>query len=120
MSKSFNALLVGNLEMRGLLDPAQKPLFTEWAEDARADISLDDMLHMASGLDLPEIYQPGTAVTSMLFTSHDSTEVGLGVELVAAPGTRYQYSSGSCNVLSQIIQDKVSGSFLHSIHNLHT
>ncbi|MBV1900536.1 MAG: serine hydrolase, partial [Kordiimonadaceae bacterium] len=120
MSKSFNALLVGNLEMRGLLDPAHKPLFTEWAEDARAEISLDDMLHMASGLDLPEIYQPGTAVTAMLFTAHDSAEIGLDAQLVAAPGTRYQYSSGTANLLSQIIEDKVGGSFQHSLDNLHT
>jgi len=105
MSKSFNALMVGNMEMRGLINPAKTPVFAAWADDGRAAISLDDMLHMATGLDLSEVYNPGVAVTEMLFTAHDSTAVGLAVGLIEEPGTRFDYSSGTSNLLSRLVYD---------------
>jgi len=119
MSKSFNAVMLGNMEMRGLIDPAKKPLFEAWADDERADISVDDMLHMASGLDFSEVYVPGTAVTDMLFTAHSSTEVGLGVGMANKPGTRYDYSSGTSNLLSRLVFDAAGGTIDKSLENLH-
>lgn len=119
MSKSFNALMVGNMEMRGLIVPSHKPVFDEWADDERATISLDDMLHMASGLDLSEVYDPGTAVTSMLFTEHSGSSVGLKVGLVNEPGTHYDYSSGTTNLLAQLVFDRAGGTVQASIDNLH-
>lgn len=119
MSKSFNAIMLGNMEMRGVIDPAKKPLFEAWEDDERADISVDDMLHMASGLDLSEVYAPGTAVTNMLFTAHSSTEVGLSVGMANRPGTRYDYSSGTSNLLSRLVFDAAGGTIDKSLKNLH-
>jgi CubicO group peptidase (beta-lactamase class C family) len=120
MSKSFNALMVGNMEMRGLIDPAKKPLFAAWADDDRAAISLDDMMHMASGLDLSEVYAPGMPVTEMLFTAHDSTAVGVAVELVKKPGSYYDYSSGTSNLMARLVFDAAGGTIDSSLDNLHT
>jgi len=120
MSKSFNALMVGNMEMRGLIDPAKKPVFSAWANDDRAQISLEDMLHMASGLDLSEVYEPGMPVTEMLFTAHDSAAVGLSVGALHKPGTRYDYSSGTSNLLSRLVFDAAGGTLDKSLINLHS
>lgn len=109
MTKSMNAIMVGNMEMRGLIDPAHKPVFGNWARDERKEISLDDMLHMASGLDLAETYQPGETVTRLLFTENSGSALGLDVPLVAEPGTRYQYSSGTSNLLSRLVFEKNGG-----------
>jgi len=120
MAKSFNALMLGNMEMRGLIDPSKKPVFPEWAEDVRSQISLDDMLHMASGLDLSEIYEPGHAVTAMLFTAHSASEVGLAAESVATPGARWDYSSASSLLLSQLVYNAAGGTLDDALENLNT
>ena len=120
MAKSFNALMLGNMEMRGLIDPKKKPVFSEWADDERADISLDNMLHMASGLDLSEIYDPGEAVTAMLFTAHNPARVGLAADQRDTPGTRFDYSSGTSLLLSKLVYDAVGGTLDKALENLHT
>lgn len=120
MAKSFNALMVGNMEMRGLIDPAKKPVFAEWADDERAHISLDDMLHMASGLDLPEVYEPGEAVTEMLFTAHSGADIGLAAGVVADPGTHWGYSSGTSLLLSKLVYDRAGGTLDDTLADLST
>jgi len=120
MAKSFNALMLGNMEMRGLIDPAKKPVFDAWTEGERADISLENMLHMASGLDLSEVYDPGEAVTAMLFTAQNPAAVGLEAELLAAPGTHYDYSSATSLLLSKLVFDAAGGTLNASLENLDT
>lgn len=119
MSKSFNALMLGNMEMRGLIDPTKKPVFDAWSADSRADISVEDMLHMASGLDLSEVYAPGTAVTSMLFTEHSGAAIGLEAEQLHAPGSRFDYSSATTNLLAKLVYDAAGGTLDKSLENLH-
>jgi len=119
MAKSFNALMLGNMEMRGLIDPAKKPVFAEWAEGERAEISMDDMLHMASGLDLSEVYDPGEAVTAMLFTAHNPSAVGLKADLRDAPGTRFDYSSATSLLLSKLVHNAAGGTLDSALVNLH-
>ncbi|PCI59394.1 MAG: serine hydrolase [Kordiimonadales bacterium] len=119
MTKSFNALMVGNMEMRGLIDPLKKPVFSAWAADERADISLDDMMHMASGLDLSEIYTPGQAVTAMLFTEHSGAALGIAAEQRNAPGTRFDYSSATTNLMAKLVYDAAGGTLDASLANLH-
>ncbi len=119
MTKSMNAIMLGNMEMRGLIDPNKKPVFGVWANDERAEISLDDMLHMASGLDLAEIYQPGQTVTRLLFTENSGSDLGFDVPLVAEPGTRYGYSSGTSNLLARLVFEKNGGDAQANLDYLH-
>ncbi len=50
MTKTVNAALVGMAIKDGKLSLDQKNLFTQWAGDARADISVADLMAMTSGL----------------------------------------------------------------------
>lgn len=112
MSKSVNAVVAGLLVEDGLLkldDPVRAP---EWpAGDPRAAITARQLIQMTSGLSFAETYSPGgDDSTRMLFTAPDMASYAASQPLVAAPGTRWSYSSGSSNLLSRLIVAKLGGS----------
>jgi CubicO group peptidase (beta-lactamase class C family) len=119
MAKSFTAVMLGNLEYRGLLDPAAKPLFPQWAGDERATISLENMLHMTSGLDFDETYDPGHDATHMLFTEYSGSDYAMRSKLAYAPASYFNYSSGTANLLSRLTHDKLGGDLQSSLDNLY-
>jgi CubicO group peptidase (beta-lactamase class C family) len=56
MAKSMTSIMLGNLELRGLIDLTATPGFSEWSGDSRADIRIDQLLTMTDGLDFSEEY----------------------------------------------------------------
>jgi CubicO group peptidase (beta-lactamase class C family) len=110
MAKSLTAILFGQLEMMGLVSIDEAELFAQWADDARADITLENLLQMSSGLDFSEVYAPGSDATAMLFTSHSASDVALSSPLAHAPGSRFYYSSGTTNILARLLTERLGGS----------
>jgi CubicO group peptidase (beta-lactamase class C family) len=113
MAKSFTNALVGILVKQGKLsvkDPAPVP---EWAAagDPRRAISLDDILHMSSGLEWFEDYtaHPVSDVNRMLFLQPDMGAYAAAKPLAARPGSRWSYSSGSTNIVCRILRDAAGG-----------
>jgi CubicO group peptidase (beta-lactamase class C family) len=102
MAKSLSAIMLGNLELRGLLDAAKQPVFAQWASDNRREIALEHLLTMTDGLDFSEEYNPGHDATTMLFTTPSASGYALGRPLSATPGTFFNYSSGTANLLSRL------------------
>lgn len=102
MAKSLNSIMLGNLEMRGLIDLNAEPGFEQWAGDDRAAIKTSDMLTMTDGLDFSEEYNPGDDATAMLFTAPSSSDYVLQQPLAYEPGTHFNYSSGTANLLSRL------------------
>ncbi len=109
MAKSLNAIMLGNLEMRGVIDLKAKAGFSQWQADGRADITIENLLNMTDGLRFSEQYAPGDDATAMLFTSASSSEYVLDMPLAAEPGTRFNYSSGTANILSRLYTDTLGG-----------
>ena len=109
MAKSLNAIMLGNLEMRGLIDLTAKPQFSQWQNDERSAISIEHLLTMTDGLAFSEEYNPGDDATAMLFTSASPSDYVLGMPRAAAPGTRFNYSSGTANILSRLYTDTLGG-----------
>jgi CubicO group peptidase (beta-lactamase class C family) len=105
MAKSLNAIMLGNLEMRGLIDLESATGFDAWSGDARAEIAISDLLTMTDGLDFSEEYNPGDDATAMLFTSASSSDYVLDMPLAADPGRRFNYSSGTANLLSRLYME---------------
>lgn len=105
MAKSLTAIMLGNLEMRGLLSRQRQPVFDHWAADARAAISLTDLLTMTDGLDFEETYEPGDDATRMLFVAPSAADYALAVALGGTPGETFNYSSGTANLLARLHQD---------------
>ena len=106
MAKSLMAVALGNLEYRNLIDLSASPGFPGW-DDEQAGITVVDMLHMADGLEFSEEYEPGDDVTAMLFTVPASADYVLQQEALFEPGTFFNYSSGTANLLSKVHQDAI-------------
>ncbi len=103
MAKSITAILVGRLEALGMARADETGLFPAWGDDARAAISLENLLQMSSGLDFDEPYVPGSDSTRMLFQSPSAAAVALASPAAHAPGTQFYYSSGTTNLLAYLL-----------------
>jgi len=109
MAKSLMSVMLGNLVLRGRLDPQHTPLFSEWEGDGRRDIRLQDLLHMSDGLAFSEQYNPGDDATAMLFTAPSAAAYALAKPLNHPPGTHFNYSSGTANLLSKLYFEHTGG-----------
>lgn len=109
MAKSLTAVMLGNLELRNRLDLDAAAGFPEWENDARSSIKVTDLLTMSDGLDFSEQYNPGDDATTMLFTSPSASDFTLARPLKHAPGTQFNYSSGTANILSRIYLETLGG-----------
>ena len=110
MTKSVLSALVGILVGEGTLALRDKGLLPEWTkpDDPRSDITVEDLLRMRSGLEFSENYADlFSDVNQMLFVRHDSAAVAAAKPLAWLPGTSWQYSSGSTNLLSVIVRRAV-------------
>ena len=125
MAKSVLHAGVGLLVGAGRLDldaPAPVP---EWADpgDPRHAITLRQLLAMRDGLDFAEEYVDGNVsdTIEMLFGDGQCDMAHFAAErpLAAPPGTRFNYSSGTSNIISGIVARTVGpgesyARFLHS------
>jgi CubicO group peptidase (beta-lactamase class C family) len=104
MTKGVLSALIGVLVAEGRLVLKQRELLPEWkTPDPRADITLEDMLRMRSGLRFSEVYEDlSSDVIEMLFNQDDAAAYAASRPLDAAPGTAWSYSSGTTNILSRI------------------
>ena len=108
MAKSMLHAVVGMLVADGRLDldaPADVP---EWSApgDPRGAITLRHLLAMRDGLDWAEVYEDasGSDVIDMLFGSGQSDVAHFAADrpLAVPPGTRFNYSSGTSNIISRM------------------
>ena len=111
MAKSITHALTGILVDDGILDiyaPAQVP---EWQDDARSEITLDQLLRMSSGLAFQEDYVDGQAsdvIPMLMFDGrHDTGAFAASMPLVHEPGSHWYYSSGTTNIICRILKEVV-------------
>lgn len=104
MTKSITATYFGILQKKGKIDIFAPAPIAEWAKDGRKNITINDLLHMNSGLAWEEDYTKISDVTKMLFLAKDMGKVQAEKEAVAQPDTHWNYSSGTSNLLSGILR----------------
>ncbi|WOX06112.1 serine hydrolase domain-containing protein [Microbulbifer pacificus] len=109
MGKSLTSMMIGRLQALQPEQPISQPLFPQWS-DARADISLENLLQMSSGLDFDETYAPGSDATRMLFNAHSASGVALQSPLKYNPGEHFSYSSGTTNLLARWVYEQLGSS----------
>jgi CubicO group peptidase (beta-lactamase class C family) len=113
MAKSMLHAAVGVLVRQGRLSVAQRAAAPEWAGDGdpRAAITLDQLLHMTSGLRYAEDYVDAEVsdVIKMLFLpgADDTGAFAAALPLDHAPDTVSNYSSGTSNIISRMIREIV-------------
>ena len=109
MAKSVLHAVVGILVGERRLDLDARVDVPEWADavDARHAMTLRDLLAMRDGLDWVEDYTDDriSDVIQMLFGEGqtDTAHFAADRPLAAAPGTRFNYSSGTSNIVSGIV-----------------
>ena len=112
MTKSVTHALAGILVAQGKLSLEDNELLPAWraADDPRRGITLENLLHMESGLEFAEEYgNPLEDVTYMLVGTGDAATYAAEKPLEAAPGSRWAYSSGTTNIITRIFREAIGG-----------
>lgn len=106
VAKSLTATLIGRAVQLGLLRVDAPADIPEWRApgDPRAQVTLADLMHMASGLwtDGPgnradEVYLGGAAVT----------QTATAMPLEAAPGTRFRYANNDALLAARALRARL-------------
>jgi CubicO group peptidase (beta-lactamase class C family) len=108
MTKTVSAALVGIQLADNKLKPRQSG-FWPHAADPRAAITLAQLMSMSSGLRYNEGYGDVSDVTRMLYLEPDMAAYAASQPLVQAPGSTFNYSSGTTVLLSRIWQRAAAG-----------
>ncbi len=115
MAKSITHALVGLLVRDGRLDPAAPAPVPAWqgADDPRRAVTLDHLLRMLDGLEFVEVYEDAgrSDVVDMLFRTGRDDVAGFAESfgLAHRPGTWWNYSSGTSNIVAAIVGRTVGG-----------
>jgi CubicO group peptidase (beta-lactamase class C family) len=78
----------------------------DWQNDERKNITIDELLRMSSGLEFEEDYAKPCDATQMLFREKSSGLYAMKSKLSSAPNSVFYYSSGTANILQEIIRQQ--------------
>ena len=107
MTKSVTGAMAGALVKEGKMDVKKTTGFPEWADDDRKNITIENILHMSSGLEWVENYFTISEATVMLMQSDDMLASVKKSELLHEPGSYWSYSSGDANLLSGLLRSAI-------------
>ncbi len=111
MHKSVSAIAVGAAIDAGYISGTDTPIgtyITEWADDPRGEITVEQLLNMSSGLK-PLSSDGGMQSDSMRFMAGENVrETLLNLELSDEPGSVFHYA-GTVNQLLALIIERTSG-----------
>jgi CubicO group peptidase (beta-lactamase class C family) len=113
MAKSITHAAVGIAVGDGLLDPSAPAPVPGWRGTAKAEITLDQLLEMRSGLEFVEDYVDDSTshCLEMLYGEgkDDMASYAAALPLLHAPGTVWNYSSGTTNIVARVVGDAIGG-----------
>jgi CubicO group peptidase (beta-lactamase class C family) len=117
MTKTVINALVGILVKDGRLAVNRPAPVPEWqsADDPRRAITLDQLLRMSSGLEFDEsAWNPVSDVTVMLLGRPDAGLYAARKSLTTVPGTVWQYSSGTTNIISRALRAVINDDAIYT------
>jgi CubicO group peptidase (beta-lactamase class C family) len=111
VAKSFTNALLGILVRQGRLRTDQPVGAAEWASpnDQRAQITVEDLLRMQSGLDAPESESPASVVALMEYTQADMAGYGARHPAKEPRATEWEYTSADTLILDRLLGHTVGG-----------
>ena len=104
MTKSVTNAMIGMMVLDKKLEIQKPAPVDEWKNDAKAKITIDQLLRMSSGLGFVEDYASPSDATNMLFRSKGAGAFAIGGKVVAKPDAVWSYSSGTTNILQEIMR----------------
>jgi len=87
-AKSLTNAMVGIMVREGKLDVKQQAPIPQWKNDDRAEITIENLLHMSSGLQ-----SKGALTREAYWGGINTAEAIVESRLQAKPGTRWKYSN---------------------------
>lgn len=112
MAKSITHAAVGLLVAEGALDVDAPAPVADWRGTEKASITLQHLLTMSSGLEFVEDYVDAgvSHCIEMLFGAgrDDMAAYAAALPLAHAPGSHWNYSSGTTNIVAAIVGDVVA------------
>jgi CubicO group peptidase (beta-lactamase class C family) len=112
MTKTMTQAMVGLLVKDGKIridDPAP---IQEWQSDERKKITVNNLLQATSGLAWAESYfNPYASFHEMFIRSDDKAGYAATLALEHEPGTHWEYSSASTNLLSRIVRQETGDDY---------
>ena len=106
MTKSIVSSAFGVLAKQRKIDIYKPAPIAEWQNDDRKIITINDLLHMNSGLEWEEDYTKICDATEMLFQAEDMGKVQMDKPAKYKPNSHWYYSSGTTNLLSRILRSQ--------------
>ncbi|MBP8792599.1 MAG: serine hydrolase [Lutibacter sp.] len=106
MTKSLMSTVCGVMSQQGLLNKDELAPISEWKNDERSKITINNLLQMNSGLEWEEDYTKISDVTKMLYLDTDMTKSGINKKPISKPNEHWSYSSGSTNLVAGIMRQK--------------
>jgi CubicO group peptidase (beta-lactamase class C family) len=109
MTKSITNSLYGIMVHKGMMDIDTPAPIEEWTSDTdpRHEITTDDLLRMSSGLHWEEVYSNVSTATNMLYKYSNMGGFAASQDLEYEINSKWYYSSGTTNILSRIIREKL-------------
>jgi len=108
MTKSITNALVAITVKEGKLTIEEPAPVVAWQNDDRKKITVNNLLQASSGLEWSESYfAPWSTFHKMFIRSDDKAAFAASQKLAHEPGTFFQYSSGTTNILSRIVRERV-------------
>ena len=110
MTKSVVNALLGILTQQGYLSPSFPAPIPEWrgSTDPRHEIEVEHLMRMTTGLALDETGS-GFDPSNQMYLHDDMARFAVTAAMIAAPGTRWHYSSATTQLIARIIRDAVGG-----------
>jgi CubicO group peptidase (beta-lactamase class C family) len=113
MAKSITHAAVGILVGEGRLQLDEPAPVPEWKGTPKAEITLQHLLNMRPGLEFVEDYVDDAVshCLEMLYGvgKDDMAAYAAGLPLLHEPGSVWNYSSGTTNIVSRIVGQSVGG-----------
>jgi CubicO group peptidase (beta-lactamase class C family) len=104
MHKAVLALAIGAAVTDGVipsLDSKASRWLTEWQDDARRDVTVEDLLRMESGIELPRF---GTWKATKLLLGSNLPGAVLSLSYARAPKTYFEYSNANSQLLLLLLE----------------
>jgi hypothetical protein len=109
VAKSYTNAITGLLVKDGRVDINKQLNLKEWEGDERKEITLNNLLHMNSGLDFNEEYSKImlTDITTMLTKRGDMAHYAASKKLAVRPDSIWNYSGGSTNIIFDYLRSVI-------------
>ncbi|MBN1769495.1 MAG: serine hydrolase [Prolixibacteraceae bacterium] len=113
MAKSFTNALTGILVKEGKIDINQPSDIDVWKNDERRNITINNLMHMNSGLEWNEDYGNSSDVNNMLHKEGDMAKFAYSKPLEFTPDSLFEYSSGATNIVCYMLRKAIGNDTLY-------